>query len=99
MVVFESNVGGASICPSKRNAPLQVYPDRIAPRALKGVKTIGRRLIEIFDAFGGVEIQESLQRLTLQIGWYAADCLSLPYLRSYAVGETLNHSLLKHIEH
>jgi hypothetical protein len=37
--------------------------------------------------------------LTLQIGWYAADCLSLPYLRSYAVGETLNHSLLKHIEH
>jgi hypothetical protein len=56
-------------------------------------------LIEVFDAFGGVKVQESLQRLTLQIGWDAADCLSLPYLLRDGVGETLDHSLLKHRDH
>ena len=60
-------------------------------RALEDVKIIGGRLVEFFDAFAGVEKQQSLERLTLQIDRDAANHLSLPNLLGCGGGEALNH--------
>lgn len=89
VVVFKKDFCWAGFSPSECDAPLHVDAYRVAPGALERVKSVGGWLVQIFEAFGGVKIHESLERLTLQVSRDSANGLSLPDLLRRGVREAL----------
>jgi len=89
VVVFKEDFRRAAGRPREGDSPLGIHPDGEPLPHL--VKTIGGRLIQIFDTGGGMKIGEAAGGLSGQLNGNFSYLLFLEKGFGRGVSETLNH--------